>query len=59
MVCIFDQFLLSFHVLVEIVNGNLMIEGEHACEDTEPRREGMCGIIVYTWKVSPAVEWDW
>ena len=56
MVCIFDQFLLSFHVLVETVNCNLMIEGEHACEDTEPRREGMCGIVVYTWKVSPAVE---
>jgi len=41
---------------VEIVNCNL--EGEHACEDTEPGREGMCEIIIYTWKVSPAAEWD-
>jgi len=41
---------------VEIVNCNLVIEREHACEDSEPRREGICGISVYTWKVSPAVE---
>jgi len=43
---------------VEIVNCNLVIQGGRACEDSEPRREGMCGIVVYTWKVSPAVELD-
>jgi len=41
---------------VEIVKCNLVIEGGHACEDTEPGREGICGIVVYTWKVSPAAE---
>ena len=56
MVCIFDHFLLSSHASVEVVNCNFMIEGEHACGDTEPRREGMCEIVVYAWKVSPAVE---
>jgi len=41
---------------VEIVNYNLVIEEEHTYEDTEPGREDMCGIIIYTWKVSPAAE---
>ena len=41
---------------VEIVNYYLVINEEHACEDTESRREDMCGIIIYTWKVSPAAE---
>jgi len=41
MVCIFDHFLLSFHMSVEIVNCNLVVEGEHACGDTEPRIEGI------------------
>jgi len=41
---------------VEIVNYNLVIEEEHTYEDTESRREDMCGIIIYTWKVSPAAE---
>jgi len=48
MVCTFDHFLLSFHMSVEIVNCNLVIEGGRACEDSESRREGMCGIVVYT-----------
>jgi len=39
MVCIFDHFLLSSHTLVAVVDWNLMIKWEHACEDTEPRRE--------------------
>jgi len=43
---------------VEIVNYYLVINEEHACEDTESRREDMCGIIIYTGKVSPAVELD-
>ena len=41
---------------VEIVKCNLVIEGGHAYEDSEPRREGICGIAVYTRKVSPAAE---
>jgi len=56
MVCSFDQFFLKFHMSVTIVSWNLMIEWEHTCEDTEPRRQGMCGIVVYTWKISPAAE---
>ena len=41
---------------VEIVNHNLGIEEEHTYEDTESRRDDMCGIMIYTWKVSPAAE---
>ena len=41
MVCSLDHFLLSSHTLVAIVNLNLMIKWEHACEDIEPRGEGI------------------
>ena len=43
---------------VEIVNHNLGIEEEHTYEDTESRRDDMSGIMIYTWKVSPAAELD-
>jgi len=43
---------------VEIVNYYLVINEKHAYKDTESRREDMCGIIIYTGKVSPAVELD-
>jgi len=29
---------------------------KHACGGTEPRREKICGIIVYKWKASPVEE---
>ena len=35
-----------------------LLNGKHACGDTESRREEICGVIYYKWKDSSVEECD-
>jgi len=35
-----------------------LLNGKHACGDTEPRREEIGGVSDYKWKDSPVEECD-